>query len=167
VLNKLGQVLPVTNSLTSCLTTHVLPILGSVVPDGSLSSGRPVWQDFVHFLPGVVSTAQSFDGNGYWIRLMLGAGTNTISLGNTALGKIVGDTPSNSPIMGARPVWQGDLPATAFQPGVPCSSDRLPSLASTNGPSDAQITGAATPATPITATQLRSKLTVAIRRAAR
>jgi hypothetical protein len=93
---------------------------------------------------------------------MLGAGTNSISLGNSPLGKIVGDPPSSSPIVGVRPVWLGDLPATAFQPGVPCSSDTLPNLASATGPSDAQITSPATPATPTTAAQLRTTLTAAI-----
>ena len=134
VLNQLGKVLPVTDSLTTCLRTHVLPILDSVVPDDNLSSGRPVWQDFVHFLPGVANTAQEFDGNGYWIRLLLGGGTNSFSLGGTGLGKIVGDTPSNTPIMGARPVWLGDLTPSAFQPGVPCASDPVPSLQSNTAP---------------------------------
>lgn len=165
VLNKLGQVLPVTKSLTDCLRTHVLPILNSVVPDQNLSTGRPAWQDFVHFLPSIVSAAQSFDGNGYWIRLLLGAAGNSISLGGTGLGRIVGDAPSSSPIQGVRPIWQGNLQPSAFQPGVPCASDKLPSLQSASGPPDTMATHDATPARSLGLSGLRSELAAVIAKA--
>lgn len=139
LLTKLGQVFPITKQVTDCLRTHVTPILDSVVPDANLSSGRPVWQDFIHFLPGVASAAQNFDGNGYWVRLLVGVGTHSFSLGNLpGIGQLVGDTPSNSPINGVRPVWQGDLTSDAFHPEVPCATDQLPSLASNGAAPDAR-----------------------------
>ncbi len=159
LLTELGRVFPVTKAVTDCLRTHVTPILNSIVPDGNLSSGRPVWQDFVHFLPGVASAAQNFDGNGYWIRLMVGAGTSSFSLGNLpGVGELVGDTPSNTPIQGSRPIWQGDLTSDAFQPGVPCAQDKLPSLASATEASDARATSAGAPSRPLTLRELVTAL---------
>ncbi len=64
VLDQLATLFPLTKQVTDCLRTHVQPILEAKVPDGSLSSGNPVWQDFVHFLPGVAGASASFDGNG-------------------------------------------------------------------------------------------------------
>jgi phospholipid/cholesterol/gamma-HCH transport system substrate-binding protein len=159
LLTELGRVFPVTKAVTDCLRTHVTPILDSIVPDGSLSSGRPVWQDFVHFLPGVASAAQNFDGNGYWIRLLVGAGTSSFSLGNLpGVGELVGDTPSNTPIEGSRPIWQGDLTSDAFQPGVPCAEDKLPSLVSATAASDARSTTRGAPSRPLSLRELRSTL---------
>jgi phospholipid/cholesterol/gamma-HCH transport system substrate-binding protein len=164
LLTKLGRLFPVTKAVTDCLRTHVTPILDSIVPDGNFSSGRPVWQDFVHFLPGIVSAAQNFDGNGYWIRLLVGAGTNSFSLGNLpGVGQLVGDTPSNSPIEGSRPIWQGDVTSDAFHPEVPCAQDKLPSLASATASSDARTITAGAAPKPLSLPELRNDLMHAAR----
>src|SRR5205085_6276957 len=86
ILNQLAAVFPVTKQVTNCLQTHLLPVLNQQVPDGSLSTHKPVWQDFLHFLPGVAGASGTFDGNGHWTRTLLGAGTNSITGG--ILGKI-------------------------------------------------------------------------------
>jgi hypothetical protein len=132
VLTKLGAVFPITKSVTDCLSTHVKPILNRVVPDGALTTHQPVWQEFVHFLGGLASSGQNFDANGHWIRLQSGVGTNTISLGNIPIvGQLLGTAPSGgSAIQGASPHWVGDLQPSAYQPGVPCTSQAVPSLAS-------------------------------------
>jgi phospholipid/cholesterol/gamma-HCH transport system substrate-binding protein len=147
LLTQLGSAFPIGKSVTDCLQSHLTPVLKSVVPDGALSSGRPEWQDFVHFLGGLVGASQNFDANGPWIRLLAGAGTNGISLGpQPTLGQVVGTAPpGGGAIEGARPAWVGDLPSTAYQPGVPCATQRVPSLASPTAASDARSLHAASP----------------------
>ena len=86
VQHELMSVFPITKPISDCLHTHVTPILKSEVPDGSLSTGRPVWQDFAHFLPGVAGATASFDGNGPYTRVLANAGTDSITggiLGNS------------------------------------------------------------------------------------
>src|SRR5262249_5868718 len=45
VATKLTNVLPKLKPVVDCLRFHALPLLRSKVPDGTLSTGRPVWQD--------------------------------------------------------------------------------------------------------------------------
>lgn len=147
LLTKLGSAFPVAKSVTDCLRTHVTPILKTIVPDGALSSSRPVWQDFVHFLGGLAGASQNFDANGHWIRLLAGAGTNSISLGTLPLLGQIGGTgpPGGSTIQGARPVWAGDLTSADFQPGVPCATQSVPSLAAPTGAADTKAFRSAKP----------------------
>jgi phospholipid/cholesterol/gamma-HCH transport system substrate-binding protein len=147
-LRQLGEVFPITKGVTDCLRTHVTPILTQTVPDGSLSSGRPVWQDFVHLLSGLSAAVQNFDANGYWIRLISSVGDNGISLGKLPLlGQILGVTPGSSGIEGARPQWVGDLGSAAFRPDAACSSQPVPSLGATTAPADLHHVGYAAPPT--------------------
>jgi phospholipid/cholesterol/gamma-HCH transport system substrate-binding protein len=128
-LRQLGTLFPITKGVTDCLRTHVTPIFNDVVPDGSLTTNQPVWKDFVHFLVGLSSAVQNFDGNGYWIRLISGSGNNGISLGNLpGIGSVLGSTPGSSGITGARPTWAGDLTSNDFRPDVSCSSQAVPNL---------------------------------------
>jgi virulence factor Mce-like protein len=135
LLTKLARVFPITQSVTDCLRTHITPVLSSVVPDGALTTNRPAWQDFVHFAPHLASSVQNFDANGPWIRFLAGAGTNTLSLGNLPIvGQLLGSSlpggSAGSTLVGARPQWVHQLGPGAFQPGVPCASQKLPSLTS-------------------------------------
>ena len=130
-LNQLGSVFPITKPVTDCLRTHVTPVLGSQVPDGSLSTGRPVWQDFVHFVVGLASATQDFDGNGYWIRLINGIGTNPA---NVAQLPPVGS--GSTGLLGARPQWVGDLTPADFRPDASCSRQPVVSLSSATGAPD-------------------------------
>jgi phospholipid/cholesterol/gamma-HCH transport system substrate-binding protein len=134
ILRQLGTAFPITKSVTDCLRTHVTPILKSQVPDGSLSTGRPVWQDFVHFIVGLSSASQNFDGNGYWIRLINGIGTNPADVSQLpVLGGLVS---GSSGILGARPKWAGDLTASDFRPDASCSKQPVVNLSSTTAAPD-------------------------------
>jgi phospholipid/cholesterol/gamma-HCH transport system substrate-binding protein len=145
-LNQLGTVFPITKGVTDCLRTHVTPILTQAVPDGPLSTGRPVWQDFLHLLSGLSSAVQNFDGNGYWIRLISSVGDNGISIGKLPLlGQILGVTPGSPGIEGARPQWVGDLTSADFRPDVACSSQPVPSLTATTAQADVRHVGYAAP----------------------
>jgi phospholipid/cholesterol/gamma-HCH transport system substrate-binding protein len=139
LLTLLGQAFPITKQVTDCLSTHVTPILSEIVPDGSLTSGRPVWQDFVHFLPGIAGASANFDGNGPFTRTLIGAGTNSLSLGTNVplLGHLVGSAPpGNGSLQGARPQWVGALKPSDFRPDAPCATQAVPSLASPLAASD-------------------------------
>jgi hypothetical protein len=162
LLTKLAAVFPITKAVTDCLRTHVTPILNTVVPDGALTTNRPMWQDFVHFTPHLASAVQNFDGNGPWIRFLGGAGTNTLSLGNIPIvGQLLGSAlPSGSAgstLSGARPQWVHQLGPDAFQPGVPCATQKVPSLASPTAAPD--LASRATPAAKaLSLDQLRSAI---------
>jgi virulence factor Mce-like protein len=137
-LRQLGTAFPITKGVTDCLRTHVTPVLQSQVPDGSLSTGRPVWQDFVHMIVGLASAAQDFDGNGYWIRSILGSGSNSASVGQLPLpGQLTGSSGSaSSAILGARPQWDGDLTPSDFRPDASCSSQPLVNLSAATAAPD-------------------------------
>ncbi|MDQ6834838.1 MAG: MlaD family protein [Actinomycetota bacterium] len=135
VLTQLGRAFPITKQVSDCLRTHVTPLLKQTIPDGSLSSGRPVWQDFVHFLPGVGGASANFDANGPYTRVLAAAGNNTLSGGGSGglLGGLLGGLVSTAPpgggsLLGARPAWVGDMTSADFRPEVPCATQAVPSL---------------------------------------
>jgi phospholipid/cholesterol/gamma-HCH transport system substrate-binding protein len=138
-LRQLGTAFPVTRAVTDCLRTHLTPVLTSQVPDGSLSTGKPVWQDFVHFIVGLSSAIQNFDGNGYAIRSILGTGTNSASLG-----QLLSSGASIPGIQGSSPHWVGDLTPSDYRPDASCSSQPVINLANTtSGGAVASATAAA------------------------
>jgi phospholipid/cholesterol/gamma-HCH transport system substrate-binding protein len=129
-LTLLGRAFPATSSVGECLVTHVLPILRQEVPDGALSSGNPVWKDFVHFLPGVAGATGDFDGNGYYTRVLAGFGASSLAGGSatTLSNGLEGLLPGGGTLSGISPHWIGDLTAADFHPEAPCAAQRLPSL---------------------------------------
>jgi hypothetical protein len=144
LIDRLGTLLEVGKPVTDCLNTHGLPILTRQVPDGALSSGRPMWQDFAHSLVGLASASQNFDGNGYSLRYMGGGGTQSVSTGPLPLiGALVGSSPSSGPILGARPVWLGPGVVPPFRPDQPCAAQPLPNLQAATAPSDLSSHGKA------------------------
>jgi phospholipid/cholesterol/gamma-HCH transport system substrate-binding protein len=135
ILTNLAQAFPIGNQVTTCFITHIIPILVQKVPDGSLSSGNTVLQDFMHFLPGVAGASGSFDANGPYTRFLAGAGDNTLT--GSFGGGIVGTAPpGGGSIEGARPHWIGDLQPGDFRPDVPCATQKLPSLSTDTAASD-------------------------------
>jgi virulence factor Mce-like protein len=128
-IKQLGSAFPITKGVTDCLRTHVTPVLTSQVPDGPLSTGQPVWKDFVHFVVGLSSAVEDFDGNGYWIRLINSIGGSPLDVGQLPLGGASG-------ILGARPQWVGDLTPSDFRPDVPCSSQPVVGLSSATAAPD-------------------------------
>jgi virulence factor Mce-like protein len=159
LLSELGHAFPITRALTQCLRTHVTPILTSEVPDGILSTGLPVWKDFIHFLPNVAGASSSFDANGPFTRALAGVGTNILSIPNIPLlGQLVGTAPpGDNALQGARPAWVGDLTPADFRPDVPCSTQPVPSLASPTAASDARAVHSPGPSN-VTATAFKSQL---------
>jgi virulence factor Mce-like protein len=160
LLTKLGSLFPITKSVTDCLRTHVTPVFQSTVPDGSHSTGQPVWQEFVHMVTGFSSQAQNFDGNGHWVRFSEGVGTNTFSLGNLPIiGPLLSPGAGAGAVIGASPAWVGDLSPDAYHPEAPCANQVVPSLASPATASDMGRTVAIRkPSKPIDINKLRVAL---------
>ena len=52
LVGRLARAFPDAKPLADCLSSHVLPLFNAKVPDGALSTGRPVWQDLVHATVG-------------------------------------------------------------------------------------------------------------------
>lgn len=135
ILSQLASAFPIGDQLTSCFITHVIPILVSRVPDGSLSSGGTVLQDFMHFLPGVAGASAGFDGNGPYTRFLAGAGPNTLT-GSFLGGAVSTSPPGGGSVEGVRPHWIGDLKPADFRPDAPCASQKVPSLSAATAPAD-------------------------------
>jgi virulence factor Mce-like protein len=166
LLTQLGQAFPITKQVTDCLTSHITPILTSTVPDGILSTGRPVWQDFVHFLPGVAGASADFDANGPYTRVLVGAGTQTLEGLSyvPGIGQLVGsEVPGGGTVQGARPAWVGTLKPSVFRPDVPCSSDAVPSLAAPAAASDLAAAHTSAPAPLTSSTGLKALIAAARR----
>ncbi len=130
--------------VTDCVRTHIAPILLAKVPDGSLSTGQPVWQEFAHALVGLSGATQNFDANGHTLRILLGVGAETITAVLPGLGKVIGTLPGGGAILGARPQWVGDLTANVFHPEAPCASQPLANLGSATAAPDFVATARAT-----------------------
>jgi virulence factor Mce-like protein len=145
ILTRLASSFPIGKQITDCVQTHLLPILTATVPDGSLSTGRPVWQDFIHFLPGIAGATGSFDADGPYTRVLVGAGTNSLSTSVAGQQLLATPPPGGSSLQGSRPQWAGDLTPADFRPDAPCAAQALPSLASGTGAPDLSPSQGSTP----------------------
>ncbi|HET9074209.1 MAG TPA: MlaD family protein [Solirubrobacteraceae bacterium] len=134
VATQLADFFPATAPAARCLATRVTPLLQEQVQDGALSTHDPVWKDLVHMLPNLAGASGNFDGNGPYLRALVGLGSNSVPsslLGSlpgvgTLLGSIAGTSANNSGLQGTAPQWLGDLTAADFRPNVPCGSQPLP-----------------------------------------
>ena len=97
-------------------------MLNATVPDGPLSTGTPVYAEFLSSMVGLASGAQEFDGNGPWVRYLVGLGNQLVSLGGPAE-SLAGR--ATRPIAGSSPA-----PTTAppLRPDVPCETQPVASL---------------------------------------
>ncbi len=145
ILTQLARAFPIGKQITDCLQSHLVPVLKQVVPDGKLSTGRPVWQDFDHFLGGVAGATASFDANGPYTRFLAGAGPDTLSgtFGGQQLVATV--PPGGTELQGARPKWIGTLTASQFHPEARCTAQPLPSLGATTAAPDFVAAGGGAP----------------------
>lgn len=130
---RLAGMFPSAKQLSDCLRTHIIPTMQAQAPDGALSTGRPVWQDFVHALVGLAGASQDFDGNGFNARYMFGTGPELISTQDLPrVGKLIGSigAPLNS-----RPIPLGGGRVPPLRSDVSCSDQPVPKLATPAGSS--------------------------------
>jgi hypothetical protein len=118
---------PFVGPIVTCLSDHLMPVLNSKLDDGAHSTGRPVWQDLLHVLPGFAGGSQNFDANGPWSRYLGSTGNNTLSTGDVpGVGQLFGGTSAG--LDGVRPVWNGVNGYPAFRPDQSCEKQAMPDL---------------------------------------
>ncbi len=131
LLVQFADAFPPLKPAADCLSERIIPTLDKSLPDGSLSTGAPAWEDLLHALVGLASNSQNFDGNGFWSRYLVGGGTQTLSL--PVLGGLLGSTPGSSPITGSRPVWLGPGTLPPVNTSAACTAQPLVTLSATTG----------------------------------
>jgi phospholipid/cholesterol/gamma-HCH transport system substrate-binding protein len=119
-----------------CVRLNALPTLRKQVDDPPLSTGEPVYRDFLSAVVGQTSSTHNFDGNGIAVRYHLGFGEQEVSTGSVpGLSEpLVGLT--SQPILASRPRYTGQIPA--FRPDVPCTTQKPPDLTAQTGPAPPQ-----------------------------
>ncbi|MDX6663827.1 MAG: phospholipid/cholesterol/gamma-HCH transport system substrate-binding protein, partial [Solirubrobacteraceae bacterium] len=123
---RMASLFPTVRPLAECLRSHIVPMLKSQVPDGALSSGRPVWQDFAHSLVGLAGASQNFDANGYVTRYLFGGGPEGFSTAALpGIGTLSGST--TSPLQ-SRPIRPAGGTPPPIRRDVDCSTQPMPTL---------------------------------------
>ena len=136
LVGRMAGVFPAAKPTTDCLSSHVLPVFESEVPDGELSTGRPAWQDFVHALVGLAGASSNFDGNGHSLRYQFGTGDQSFStFAIPGFGQLLANAPSS---LQSRPLPASDRALPPFRTDVPCSSQPPVDLEAASGPAGLQ-----------------------------
>jgi hypothetical protein len=126
---------PIVSAVAGCVQKHVLPVLSTTVPDGSLSTGEPMWKELGYIAVALASYSQNFDGNGIFPRALGGDGEQSVSTGSVpGEGQLFAS--ASAPVVGTRPVWLGPGVVPPYRPDVPCAADASVNLNATAGPSD-------------------------------
>ena len=133
---RLQRALELLTPVTECVRRNVLPTLKTPIEDPPLSTGRPVYQDFLAAFPGLASASQNFDGNGPAVRYHAGFGDQVVTFGRapSTTEPLVGLT--SEPLLGSRPRYTGRRPP--FRPDVPCITQEPPDLRAETGPAPEQ-----------------------------
>jgi len=132
LVERLGGLFPTVRPLADCLRTHIIPVLKQDAPDGGLSTGRPVWQDFAHALVGLTSASQNFDANGYAIRYLFGGGPEGFS--TTPLPGLGALNGAASGPLQSRPIRPADGNPPPIRRDVSCTTQAVPDLETPAGP---------------------------------
>jgi hypothetical protein len=107
-----------------CVSRNVVGTLNRTLPDGHLSTGRPVWQEMLQMGAALASFSNSFDGNGTAFRAGVAGGETALVAqmpgGSTAYG--LGD------IVGVAPQPLRSLSALPYRPDATCDQQPLPDL---------------------------------------
>jgi len=111
-------------AVSTCLRRNLVPVLKAEVPDGPLSTGTPVYAEFLSSMVGLSSGAQDFDANGPWVRYLVGLGNQLLSLGGPAeslAGRVT------RPVAGSSPAPTTPPP---LRPDVACETQPVATLLS-------------------------------------
>ncbi|MCW2983852.1 MAG: Long-chain-fatty-acid--CoA ligase [Conexibacter sp.] len=129
LLGGLRPVASLATDLGSCVSSHVVPVLNTVLEDGPNSTGRPVWQDLVHAGTALSGGSPNFDGNGATIRL--GTTESEVAMYDVLPG--VGQITGAANVGGVRPVPLPSHALPPYRPDAPCAEQRLPDLTARSG----------------------------------
>jgi phospholipid/cholesterol/gamma-HCH transport system substrate-binding protein len=122
------------DNVSRCLSQVILPTGNIKIDDGPLSAGEENYKELWNAMVGLTGESQNFDGNGPYIRFLVGGGGKTIETGPaTILGSSVKGTPVYArapiPLLGTSPRYPGVEPP--YRTDVQCYTQALPDL---NGP---------------------------------
>ncbi|MDO9410011.1 MlaD family protein [Patulibacter sp.] len=120
--DPLGRGLEPLRAVGVCLRRNLVPVLNAEVPDGPLSTGTPVYAEFLSSMVGLAGGAQDFDANGPWVRYLVGLGNQLVSLGGPAE-SLAGR--ATRPIAGSSPAPTTPPP---LRPDVPCETQPVAQL---------------------------------------
>jgi virulence factor Mce-like protein len=107
-------------TLSSCVSTTLVPAANQTVPDKAFPASGPVYQEAAKTLPGLAGESRSFDANGPWFKVLGQGGTETFDLGNGLFGTAL------EPTQGVNPPPDRSMPP--FRPEVPCETQEPPNL---------------------------------------
>jgi phospholipid/cholesterol/gamma-HCH transport system substrate-binding protein len=128
------KLFPITDRVARCTTENLVPTADTVITADGFDTGQPNFQEFLYGAVQLGGAAQSFDGNGSFIRLQPAGGPNLVSTANPG-GAIqdtrVFGTAIENPA-GVQPVLPDAVPP--FRMDVRCHTNAPPDL---NGPSAA------------------------------
>jgi phospholipid/cholesterol/gamma-HCH transport system substrate-binding protein len=123
-----------TEAFNQCMTSVIFPAGNTKLQDGSSTTGVEDYKEFWYSLVGLDSIGQGFDGNGPFVRAMLGNAGQTLRsqpvgvLGTNLKGQqLLGRAPITP--LGTRPAYPAEEPP--YEPLVPCAGQALPNF---NGP---------------------------------
>jgi ABC-type transporter Mla subunit MlaD len=136
--NRLQTMFSYSTPVTDCITTHIVPSLNMVVPDGSNSTGDPVYLDLVHLFTGLTGFSSAVDGNGGTVRLGVTTGDHIIDTILPGVGQVVGRLPGAD---GVDPEWLGYGVQPPYRPDQSCAKQPLPNLAAGSGKAPAWASG--------------------------
>lgn len=128
---RLRTLFSYTRPVTDCIDTRIVPSLNMIVPDGSNSTGDPVYLDLVHLFTGLTAFSSAVDGNGGTVRLGITTGDRIVDTLMPGIGQVVGRLPD---VDGVRPQWLGYGVQPPYRPDQPCTAQPLPKLAAGSGP---------------------------------
>jgi len=141
--------------VSRCLSKVIIPAGNVKLNDGAASTGAPNYQEFWYALVGLNSASANFDGNGNFLRSLIGGGGLSFETGPI---KIFGQTTQSFPAssVGDSDSLQGraTLPPEGTSPAdpgveppiksnVPCDTQALPDYngPASHGPADGTETG--------------------------
>jgi ABC-type transporter Mla subunit MlaD len=122
--------LPQLNQLGLCATRVTVPVGNQVIND-RFSTGGPNYREFLYALTNIAGQTQSFDGNGPYLRLQAGGGSQLVSTPNPTAEQVtdqVGFGHTAVAPIGTQPQLGGRPP---LKPEVPCYKNPVPDV---NGP---------------------------------
>jgi phospholipid/cholesterol/gamma-HCH transport system substrate-binding protein len=133
---KLVSLFRLVTPVTECVRRNALPTLTKTVDDPPLSTGSPLYREFVSGLVGLSSATQNFSGNGQAVRYHAGFGDQQVTFGRAPSSNepLVGLT--SEPLLGSRPRRPDSDPP--FRPDVPCVSQQPPNMSAATGPAPEQ-----------------------------
>jgi len=125
-----------TELFNKCMTNVIFPAGNAKLQDGSSTTGVENYREFWYSLVGLSSLGQNFNGNGPYVKFLVGNSGKLLRSQPAAITGAPSATKrepllTHSPLtpLGTRPAFPAEEPA--YEPFVPCYTQALPNF---NGP---------------------------------